>query len=215
MRRILIAFFLFALPAFAQSPDHQFEAGGLMTYTFLEKIGTRDAGVGTESVGIGGRLVYKPVRFLDLETEINFLPGNSATSGNHIQGFFGAKVGQRFNKVGVFAKVRPGFMHFRKDPFGASNPGSGLITADNNWATSTEPSLDIGGVFEYYTTRGLILRFDLGDNIIRYVHDPFGFRSSCRTYRPAVSPPTTDKAVSELVSDSDRPHQPKTSRFYF
>jgi hypothetical protein len=160
--------FLFALPALAQSSNHQLEAGGLLTFTFLEKIGTRDVGVGTESAGFGGRLIYKTVPYLDLETEINFLPGNSATSGNHIQGLFGAKIGPRFNRVGLFAKVRPGFMHFRKDPFGVSNPGSGLIADSRNWATSTEPSLDVGGVVEYYTAGRLILRFDLGDTIISY-----------------------------------------------
>jgi hypothetical protein len=35
-------------------------------------------------------------------------------------------------------------------------------------ATSTEPDIDLGGVIEYYTARGLILRFDLADSVIRY-----------------------------------------------
>jgi hypothetical protein len=35
-------------------------------------------------------------------------------------------------------------------------------------ASSTEVNLDVGGVVEYYTARGVILRFDLGDSVIRY-----------------------------------------------
>src|SRR5262249_51327217 len=78
----------------AQDTQQRYELGGLITYTFLREIGTRDVGVGTEALGLGGRLVYR-APFLDLETEINLLPGNSATSGNHLQGLFGLKTGKR------------------------------------------------------------------------------------------------------------------------
>jgi hypothetical protein len=72
----------------AQDTEQRYELGGLVTYTFLREIGTRDVGVGTDSGGLGGRLVYRAFPLLDFETEFNFLPGNSATSGNHLQGFF-------------------------------------------------------------------------------------------------------------------------------
>src|SRR5262245_35226758 len=150
----------------AQDIEQRYEVGGLITYTFLREIGSTDHGVGTESAGLGGRLVYRLFPMLDLETEINVLPGNSATSGNHLQGFFGAKVGKRWTKGGIFLKARPGFIHFRRDPFGVQKPGSSIFS--NERATSTEPDTDLGGVLEYYTERGLILRFDLGDSIIRY-----------------------------------------------
>ena len=58
----------------AQNRGQRYELGGLITYTFLREIGTRDVGVGTESAGLGGRLVYRAFPLLDLETEINFLP---------------------------------------------------------------------------------------------------------------------------------------------
>jgi hypothetical protein len=157
-----------AVPAIAgaQDMEQRYEVGALTTYTFLRQIGTRDAGVGTESIGFGGRLVYHLFPAVDLETEINFLPGNSATSGNHLQGLFGVKAGKRWEKVGLFVKARPGFLHFRRDPFGVGRPGSNFFSHER--ASSTEPSLDLGGVFEYYTARGLIFRFDLGHNVIRY-----------------------------------------------
>jgi hypothetical protein len=150
----------------AQGTEQRYELGGLITYTFLREIGTRDVGVGTESAGLGGRLVYRAFPLLDLETEINFLPGNSATSGNHLQGFFGVKAGKRWKKGGIFLKARPGFIHFRRDPFGVGKPGKSFFSTER--ATSTEPDVDLGGVIEYYTARGLILRFDLGDSVIRY-----------------------------------------------
>jgi hypothetical protein len=150
----------------AQNTEQRYELGGLITYTFLREIGTRDVGVGTEAGGLGGRLVYRVFPLLDLETEINFLPGNSATSGNHLQGLFGVKAGKRWEKVGIFVKARPGFIHFSRDPFGVQKPGSSIFSTER--ATSTERDIDLGGVIEYYTARGFILRFDLGDSVIHY-----------------------------------------------
>jgi hypothetical protein len=168
MGLVLVAALVPAVPGIASAQDGEprYEVGGLMTYSFLREIGTRDVGAGTESVGFGGRLVYRALPFMDLETEINFLPGNSATAGNHLQGLFGVKAGKRWEKVGIFLKARPGFMHFRRDPFGVGKPGGSFPSHER--ATSTEPNLDLGGVVEYYTARGLILRFDLSDSVIRY-----------------------------------------------
>src|SRR5215471_1633381 len=135
----------------AQDTQQRYELGGLITYTFLREIGTRDVGVGTEALGLGGRLVYRARPFLDLETEINLLPGNSATSGNHLQGLFGVKAGKRWEKAGVFLKTRAGFIHFSRDPFGVLIPGTSLFSRER--ATSTEPDIDLGGVIEYYTAR--------------------------------------------------------------
>ena len=150
----------------AQDTQQRYELGGLITYTFLSEIGSTDSGVGTGAGGLGGRFVYRALPVLDLEGEIHYLPGNSATSGNHLQGFFGVKVGKRWEKGGIFLKARPGFIHFRRDPFGVQKPGSSIFSHER--ASSTEPDLDLGGVIEYYTSRGLILRFDLGDSVIRY-----------------------------------------------
>src|SRR6185369_975630 len=110
-KSILVILFLM-LPNFAEAQDTQqhYELGGLMTYSFLREIGSTDAGVGTEVGGLGGRFVYRAFPMLDFESEINFLPGNSATSGNHLQGFFGVKAGKRWQKAGIFLKARPGFI---------------------------------------------------------------------------------------------------------
>jgi len=160
---------LIVLPAIAtgQDIDKRFEAGVLLSGTFLERIGSSDHGVGTSALGFGGRLDYAVSRHVDLESELIVWPNNQATSGTWIQGQFGARAGLRFHRIGLFAKVRPGFMHFTEDPFGVTKPGgSGIVGRVP--VSSTEPSVDLGGVFEYATARGVILRFDLGDTIIHY-----------------------------------------------
>jgi hypothetical protein len=168
MRGITLFLIFLIIPAvvMAQTPEQRFEAGVLLTGGFLRGIGTRDAGVGTDVAGFGGRFVYLAIPFVDLESELNFLPGNSATSGNHLQGLFGVKIGPRWERFGIFVKARPGFMHFRRDPFGVGRPGSGPFSQAR--AASTESSIDLGGVAEYYLKRGPILRFDLGKAVVRY-----------------------------------------------
>jgi hypothetical protein len=158
----VIAILLLATCAHAQ------EAGVLVSGTFLKQIGSRDAGLGTSAIGLGGRFVYPLFPHVDFDSDLIIWPNNQASTGTWIQGLFGFKMGQRFQRVGVFAKVRPGFMHFRKDPFGRANPSGGSILGGRNFAHTTDPSVDVGGVLEYYTSRGIVLRFDLGDTIISY-----------------------------------------------
>ena len=163
MRIALRILIVVAAPAYAQS---KLELDGFATYSFLKEIGTRDVGVGTEVGGLGGRFVYQALRHLDLETDLAFLPGNSATTGNKFQGLFGGKVGFRAQRVGVFAKTRAGFLHFRRDPFGVSDPGTTFLFRER--AHSTEPNVDLGVVVEFYTRKGLILRLDVADSIVSY-----------------------------------------------
>ena len=121
---------------------------------------------GTEVAGFGGRFGYRVHPHLNLESELNFLPGNSATSGNHLQAFAGVKAGKRWERGGVFLKVRPGFIRFSRDPFGVGKPGAAFLSHQR--AASTEPAVDFGGVIEYYTRRGLTLRLDVGYDLIHY-----------------------------------------------
>jgi hypothetical protein len=117
-------------------------------------------------LGIGGRVVVHVLPHLDFESEATVWPNNAATSGTWIQALFGIKAGERFGRFGIFAKARPGFMVFRKDPFGATRPGNSFQFRQS--AASSEPVFDAGGVLEYYTSRNLILRFDLGDMLVHY-----------------------------------------------
>jgi len=81
------------------------------------------------------------------------------------QGQFGGKVGKRFDRWGLFGKVRPGFVGFSKIlefPFGVQT-GATL-----DFVTKFRPSLDLGGVVEFYVSPRWMARFDVGDTIIRY-----------------------------------------------
>ena len=68
--------------------------------------------------GIGGRLTYNFNDFLAAEATVNYLPDaridpvffRAPPEGKIYQGQFGAKAGKRFDRVGIFAKARPGFV---------------------------------------------------------------------------------------------------------
>jgi len=80
------------------------------------------------------------------------------------QGQFGGKVGKRFGNWGLFGKARPGFVGFTKvlETAGVQTPGP------NPFIRKLYPSLDLGGVVEFYVSPSWLARFDVGDTIIRY-----------------------------------------------
>lgn len=128
--------------------------------------------------GFGGRVSYNLTDYLAVEAEGNFFPKSGASDlsvpdGHIYQGQFGVKVGQRFSKVGIFAKVRPGFVGFSKV---SQLTGTRTITFANQQFTvgdfrigkETFFSTDVGGVLEIYLSHRIMTRFDIGDTIIRY-----------------------------------------------
>jgi hypothetical protein len=152
-----------AFPSLASA--QRLETGVFFTFVRLEEIGSNDHEVGTTAGGPGGRVVWRLLRHLDIDGEVAVHP-NAGVSGSRIQGFLGAKAGVRFSRVGLFAKARPGFLYFSKDPFGVGRQGATFF--NTQWAHSLEPACDIGGVVEYYTRNGLVVRLDLADTVVRY-----------------------------------------------
>jgi len=162
MMRCMLAALLVGIssPARAQ----RIEAGAFITFAFLEEIGSSDHRVGTSTLGIGGRAAWRLAPFVDIDGELVIHP-NAGVQGYKVQGAAGAKAGVRWSRLGAFVKARPGFLYFSKDPFGV---GVADVLPRTRWARSFDPAIDVGGVVEYYTTRGMIVRFDLGDTIVRY-----------------------------------------------
>jgi len=126
----------------------------------------------TTDSGVGARLTYNLSDNFGLETEFNFFPQERLNFANltspdtrRTQGLFGAKYGVRTSKVGVFGKIRPGFIRFGEgsSPLGVS---------------ATEFALDIGGVVELYPTRPVALRLDVGNTLIRFGSLGGGFTSN-------------------------------------
>ncbi len=140
--------------------------------------------------GLGGRFTYNFNRNVGIEVEANYFPVDRLSSagresariigtneffrkfvepqGRKFQAVAGPKIGIRGKRFGVFGKVRPGIFYVERMPvvedLSFSSPG--LITASEQKKTFF--SVDVGGVVEYYPSKNTVLRFDIGDTIIRY-----------------------------------------------
>ena len=131
------------------------------------------------TAGIGGRLSFDVNRWLTAEGEATFFPdddifqqSSGSTPGLQVryprkrtEAFLGMKAGVRNDRAGLFAKARPGFSHVS---------GNGVECIGDVCALAllirpeygTEFALDLGGVFEFYPSRRIVARFDLGDTMI-------------------------------------------------
>ena len=113
--------------------------------------------------GFGGRLGYNFNRHFSVEAELNSLPHEDTRTliagGHKIEALFGIKAGMRNDRVGIFAKARPGlvrYSRFLERPFASTDPDG-----------KNKAALDLGGVIEWYPTRKILTRVDVGDTIIR------------------------------------------------
>lgn len=189
--------FAYGLHASAQTDDHKFEIGGQFSVLnatngrgsvttpvpcspapcLITTTTTTTDGRATEP-GFGARIGYNFNRYFALEAEGNFFPrerdlgDNNFNGGRKTQGLFGAKIGRRYEQYGLFAKVRPGFVHFEQGSFG---PRDNTICAAvfPQPAACFEPrgrtdfAFDVGGILELYPSSRTIVRFDAGDTILR------------------------------------------------
>jgi hypothetical protein len=148
----------------AQSADApRFEVAGQLA--LLRFFGLR--------AGAGGRITYNINDAFALEGEANFLPDKEDflfSGGRQTQFLFGLKSGQRGETVGIFGKLRPGFVQFNRYFVGENNPAcSGFALPAECFGTKRNFALDVGGGFEYYPNRFTVIRFDFSNLIIRYL----------------------------------------------
>jgi hypothetical protein len=123
--------------------------------------------------GFGGRFTANLNGHVALEAETTYFPnrgrsGESRAAGRAVQGLFGVKAGKRWERFGLFAKARPGFVSFSEgklapDPNFVTNGVFGLRTE-----RATHFAVDAGAVLELYVSRRWAARFDFGDTVIRY-----------------------------------------------
>jgi hypothetical protein len=195
------ALFINGKTVHAQTPDtdnKKFEVGaqfsvlqssqpGRATFTGIQCITTPcpSFAIGSSrelQPGFGGRFGYNLTKNLAVEAEVNFFPDAGSFSepdafkgGHKIEGLFGVKAGKRFDKVGIFAKARPGFLHASK---GDIQPRRGGVCALAitifpppvgcfETISKSNFAFDLGGVVEVYPTKRTIIRFDAGDTIVR------------------------------------------------
>lgn len=128
--------------------------------------------------GFGGRVTYNLTDNVALEAQFDFFPSGDnfrgfRNGGRIAQGLFGVKAGKRFEKFGIFGKVRPGFASFsagkREEIVILSPPPNPVVTDFRiEQGRETHFATDVGAVLEFYPTRRIVTRFDAGDTIIRY-----------------------------------------------
>ena len=159
--------------------------------------------------GFGGRLTYNVSRYIAVEAEANLFPADRLSrtgreaerifgtneffrvfvepQGRKFQVLAGPKMGYRAKRFGVFAKVRPGLFYVSRFPViqVLSFSPAALASGDRK---SVFPTIDVGGVVEYYPSRRTILRFDIGDTIIRYTsQDPRQFNPAFTRHTLQIS----------------------------
>lgn len=162
----------------AQSDDKKFEIGAQGT---LLRVTGRTTSVALSTFnetqendwGFGGRVGYNFSRHVGIEAEGNFFPRDRAVDGGRkFQGLFGAKLGQRFEKGGIFLKARPGFVRFSRGQYQFSTGGCPTVFPPPIGCfqpqASTNLAFDLGGVAEVYPSKNTIIRFDAGDTMIRF-----------------------------------------------
>jgi len=166
----------------AQSQEPRFEIGvhfvgmtqKFKTTKFVICSGCTIVDVGAWENGVGGRFSVSLHKYVSIDSEINYFPQDDQTllgvrqffsqpgNGKEIQALFGPKIGKRWSRIGAFGKTRIGFMRFSDV---RQCPGDLNSCAE---LPKTEFAVDLGGVFEYYLSRRLLLRTDVGDTLIRF-----------------------------------------------
>jgi hypothetical protein len=186
--------FFFCAPARAQSEDApKVEVGAQFSSL---SVNIPDTPFTETQAGFGGRVTYNFTDSFAVEAEGNFFPKESArsltTGGRVVQAQFGVKAGRRFDRFGVFAKARPGFVGFSSvteitgtdvETFG----GNPFFFPAFRQTRKLYFSTDVGGVLEFYPSRRLVTRFDFGDTIIRY-GERNAFFSDFTTTTPVIVP---------------------------
>lgn len=156
---------------------------------------------GDTEPGLGARFTFNFNRSVAFEAVGNLFPHSCRFCGGNLgdnsgiikQGFFGIKAGKRFEKWGIFAKVRPGVVNFGQGNTIYTINGTGpsaLVSirrvGQSNFAT------DLGGVLEFYPSKHLVTRFEAGDTLIHYGSHQINFVSfDPTTSSPILFPFTT------------------------
>jgi len=177
---VLVAVFVFSLADVrAQADEQKFEVGAQFSVLQVPTRTITNFGLATSSedhateYGFGGRIGYNLSRNFAIEGEVNFFPRDrDVHGGQKIQGLFGVKAGKKFEKVGVFAKARPGFIRFSQGDFEPAPVVCILVFPPPlgcyQPVAKTNFAFDVGGVVEVYPSSRTIIRFDAGDTIIRF-----------------------------------------------
>ena len=189
---LVAVIFLLHSQASAQSEElPKFEVAA--EFTTLEREGFSQR---RTEPGFGGRFTYNLNETFSLEAAGYFFPKRCfqcRNAGNISQGLAGVKVGKRFEKWGVFAKARPGVISFSQGRFDAIPPvvGFPLVPIQFELSRLTTFAMDVGGVVEFYPSKRIVTRFDVGDTIVHFGRRNFNtilFNGLTNTFTPVTFP---------------------------
>jgi len=198
------------LPIFSSAQDNsavdvrKFEAAAEFTTITFEP--------GNTKVGLGGRFTYNFNKYFALEAAGYMFQGCDfcgRQSGTTSEGFFGVKIGKRFQHWGIFGKARPGLISASKGRFDFATTGTPIAVTGSQFffvqKRETSFATDVGAVLEFYPTKRVITRLDFGVPIIHYsrhttttpVFDPV-----TGTYRlgTAIIPADTQGSLQVMAS---------------
>ena len=161
----------------------------------------RDGFGGTRNeAGVGGRFTLNLNEMFAVEAAAYIFPRRCfecLEAGRMSQAVAGVKVGKRFDTWGVFAKARPGVVSFSEAqvvPFvGITTPALFPFGLERHRVTSF--ATDLGGVVEFYPSRRIVTRFDVGDTIIHFTRrteDVVIFNGTGTQIIPVTRPARTD-----------------------
>jgi hypothetical protein len=139
------------------------------------------ANLDATSVGVGGRVNVGLSRWLSFDGEFSVYPNDNFTEGGgffpagdgltfkrrRLEGLAGVKIGWRNDRVGVFGKVRPGFVHLTNRGVDCAGDVCALILVAVP-EYKTEFAFDLGGIVEFYPTARTVARVDIGDLEIQH-----------------------------------------------
>lgn len=122
--------------------------------------------------GVGARFTYNLNETFAFEAAGYLFPERCfqcVHAGRRHQIVAGVKVGKRFEKWGIFAKTRPGVVSFSQGEFNLLRltPG-GIFPVEVEVNRVNSFAVDFGGVVEFYPSRKIVTRFDLGDTMIHF-----------------------------------------------
>jgi hypothetical protein len=111
--------------------------------------------------GAGFNFNYRFAKYAYLDSEVNFLPGSDTfgqSGGAHVV-LAGLKIGKPFRSVGIFAEVRPGWIHYDT---------AAVIGSISDYFSTTRLAQNFAGLVEYYPSKHSALQFNMGTTLIHY-----------------------------------------------
>jgi hypothetical protein len=120
--------------------------------------------------GWGVRFTFNLNKNIALEAaaHISFNSCFSCTYNGRVSDtFIGLKAGKRLKSWGIFAKARPGDVSFGQAQYNIVQTGTtGSFPFEVRSKGLDNFATDVGGVVEFYPSRRIVTRFDMGDTII-------------------------------------------------